>query len=292
MSKSTKIIAALGVVAGLGVAALPAFTYAAETDGEVEIMVEIQPAIAMTITGNEDDGTHSAPTYVKVTPNADQTQNPQNPSALGWYEYDSATNTYTLSEDTTVSVGKEYIVKTTSPSYHGVDNFNPANLASGEEIDGHEIPAAAVVGTSSSYWAMLPNTLVEGDISDTSDPQNSFGSIVTVYTNNATGYNLSVRDADSNTNLSHVTDPTQFIPASGSALTAGTAGWNYDVTRSGLAAIEHQAITAADVVIDTLATKTTDGRTAYVDYNVATAGDQATGIYADTIIYTATTINN
>lgn len=59
MSKSTKIIAALGVVAGLGVAALPAFTYAAQTQqtvtGNADVYVEVQPAIAMTITGNNDD---------------------------------------------------------------------------------------------------------------------------------------------------------------------------------------------------------------------------------------------
>lgn len=58
MSKTTKIIAALGVVAGLGVAALPAFTYAAQVQGQVELEVDVDPAIAMTIRGNNDyDGT-------------------------------------------------------------------------------------------------------------------------------------------------------------------------------------------------------------------------------------------
>ena len=56
MSKSTKVIAALGVVAGLGVAALPAFTYAASTSGNVELEVTVQPGIAMTIEGNSDGG--------------------------------------------------------------------------------------------------------------------------------------------------------------------------------------------------------------------------------------------
>ncbi|MBR2989624.1 hypothetical protein IKF40_01700 [Candidatus Saccharibacteria bacterium] len=55
MSKSTKIIAALGVVAGLGVAALPAFTYAASVDGNAEVIVEVSPAISLAITGNNDD---------------------------------------------------------------------------------------------------------------------------------------------------------------------------------------------------------------------------------------------
>lgn len=58
MSKTTKIIAALGVVAGLGVAALPAFTFAEgepSVSGNVDVYVKVLPAIAMTITGNNDD---------------------------------------------------------------------------------------------------------------------------------------------------------------------------------------------------------------------------------------------
>ncbi|MBQ3325739.1 hypothetical protein IJG79_01140 [Candidatus Saccharibacteria bacterium] len=53
--KSTKIIAAAGVVAGLGVAALPALTFATSTvAGEVELTAEVNEAIAMTIKGNAD----------------------------------------------------------------------------------------------------------------------------------------------------------------------------------------------------------------------------------------------
>ena len=57
MSKTTKIIAALGVVAGLGVAALPAFTYAAQVSGNADVIVDVQSAIAMTIEGNNDTAT-------------------------------------------------------------------------------------------------------------------------------------------------------------------------------------------------------------------------------------------
>ena len=53
--KSTKIIAAAGVVAGLGVAALPAMTFATEhVDGQVTLTAEVESAIAMTIHGNGD----------------------------------------------------------------------------------------------------------------------------------------------------------------------------------------------------------------------------------------------
>ena len=64
MSKSTKIIAALGVVAGLGVAALPAFTYASSTvAGQVTLEAEVGEAIAMTILGNGDGGTAGVDVY-------------------------------------------------------------------------------------------------------------------------------------------------------------------------------------------------------------------------------------
>lgn len=62
MSKSTKVIAALGVVAGLGVAALPAFTYAATADAEVEVTVTSSISIAV-------EGTDSTASKVSMAPN-------------------------------------------------------------------------------------------------------------------------------------------------------------------------------------------------------------------------------
>ena len=107
MSKTTRIIAALGVVAGLGVAALPAFTYATETvTGDVEVDVEILPAIAMTISGNNDNGSSftGATEYVAVV-------NPAgSPAAQGWFERsgEEAPYTYTASADTEVNGEKTY----------------------------------------------------------------------------------------------------------------------------------------------------------------------------------------
>lgn len=51
--KSTKIIAVAGVIAGLGVAALPAMTFAtASVSGQVNLTASVEDAIAMTIKGN------------------------------------------------------------------------------------------------------------------------------------------------------------------------------------------------------------------------------------------------
>ncbi|MBR5620925.1 hypothetical protein IKW75_00325 [Candidatus Saccharibacteria bacterium] len=281
MSKTTKIIAALGIVAGLGVAALPAFTYATDpvsTTGDVEVQVEVLPAIAMTITGNNDTGTESHGVFTVV---AEPTGNP---STSGYYELSN--HVYTASTDATVDSEKTYYTLVT-PTYAAVDNSAPAGLTG--TLDGHTVDTVA--GTSSSFTALLPNSAKFGDISAV-DPQNSFGSIVTVYTNSNSGYTLSVKDKDDNTDLTHITGAF-YIPAQdGTEVAAGTAGWNYDTTvlAGGTTGAKTAAgITNAVVAIDGLASKTSGGRVTKVDYNVATGGDQAAGYYTDTIVYTATT---
>ena len=76
MSKSTKVIAALGVAAGLGIAALPAASFAVQSDtASVGIEVEVTDMIQLSVTGTEDS-THTvdqgADAYVQATmgPNA------------------------------------------------------------------------------------------------------------------------------------------------------------------------------------------------------------------------------
>lgn len=44
-----------------------------------------------------------APTYTKVTPDGTE-----NPASEGWYEYNTATGEYELTEDTTVTADKDY----------------------------------------------------------------------------------------------------------------------------------------------------------------------------------------
>ena len=232
MSKSTKIIAALGVVAGLGVAALPAFTYAAETvTGNVDLYVDVVPAIAMTITGNNDDNSH----------------------------YGSGNG--------------------------AVDVFNPAGAAS-SSIDGHPTPATPTTTASSSWASMLPNAIVDGD--DT----NGFKSTITVYTNNASGYTLNVKDADATLALTKV-GSTETIPAltADGDITPGTAAWGYKIDTAATEGVGYKAIKATDAQVKTRATKTSGGEQTKVYYGVATASDQATGTYTDTIVYTATTNN-
>lgn len=251
MDKQKYKITAFCALSALALAATPLFARAADNvsvSGDVQLDVEVSPAIAMTITGNNDDGS--------------------------------------LYNDGVTA-------------YSSVDTFSPGDedfSIAGSTLDGHTIPSTAVSGASSSFARLFPSSLVEGSAA------NGFRSAITVYTNNSSGYTLSVKDSDSDTNLLH-TNGTDYIPTTSSELSAGTAGWNYDVTKYGSAAsgvwtptatgtdaytIENQAVTSSDITIDTLTSKTSNGRITYVDYNVATAGDQTSGIYSDTLIYTAT----
>ncbi len=225
MSKSKTIIASLGVVAGLGVAMLTLASYASETvSGNVDVMVEVLPAIAMTIVGNNDG-------------------------------------------NTVVNSG----------THGAIDVFNPAEAAS-SSIDGHTTPATATTTTSSSAWQILPNAVKEGG---------AFKSTVTVYTNSVSGYTLTVKDSDTTTDLTGTM--TDTIPAtSATTLTAGTAAWGYRVGTTGdWLAMPASTATAASIGSEDV--KTSNGTEYVVEYGVATAADQETGIYSDTIIYTATT---
>ncbi|MBQ3305881.1 hypothetical protein IJH02_00365 [Candidatus Saccharibacteria bacterium] len=51
---NVRILAALGVVAGLGAASIPVASYAADVSGNVEIETEIEPSLAMRIHSNAD----------------------------------------------------------------------------------------------------------------------------------------------------------------------------------------------------------------------------------------------
>lgn len=289
MSKTTKIIAALGVVAGLGVAALPAFTFAEgepSVTGDVEVIVDVDAAIAMTIAGNYNN---VADSFLKVTP-----EGTENPSEEGWYEYNGTTHQFTLTEETTVG-SKTYYELKDDLTYANVSNFAPDSLTEGTIIDTYTVPAAAVLGTSASHTNILPGSVVNGDTSarrTSATPANDFGSTITVYTNNTSGYTLTVEDKDDVTDLTRE-DGAAYIPstADGTAVQAGTAGWNIDVNRAGLADLTAKAVPVkgSALTIDTSNAKTSGGRITYVDYNVATNNDQATGTYADVIVYTATT---
>lgn len=245
MSKTTKIIAALGVVAGLGVAALPAFTFAADpVSGDVDLYVKVNPAIAMTITGNND-----------------------NASAEGHIDQGS--------------------------SHDGVTHGAVARA-----VPDGVFGITANTNTSSSALTMLPNTF------------DTMTSVVTVYTNNTTGYNLSVATATgaSDSDMHGVTatntitaDATGFVNvASGATETTsgGLGKWAYKTNTSEhnpsadpadgiLAADTYTAMSSTAQTLRRTSGPTTSGDPTTVTYGVSTDDDQAVDTYKTKITYTA-----
>ena len=285
MSKTTKIVAALGIVAGLGVAALPAFTYAAQpqsVNGDVDLYVEVLPAIAMTITGNNDDNYFYG---TRGTFTAAEPAGTENPSQLGWYEESPASSgRYIMSTDTTVDNSKTYYTRTGNDNATvRVKKPSTATTINGVDVSGYETETA--LKASSTYTSLLPNSKVEGG---------DFKSDITVYTNSMSGYDLTVIDSDQTTALTQIIDPesgatADTIPVTETTtLTPGSAAWGFRVsTTSDWRAMPASTGTAAP--IKSTSTKTSGGDATTVEYGVATRGDQATGVYTDTITYTATT---
>lgn len=310
MSKSTKIIAALGVAAGLGVAALPMATFAdyvpQSVTGDVDVIVEIPEAIAMTITGNNDDASKYGTAFsaTAVTP-----EGTENPSTEGWYEI--VDGAYVLSEDTTVDGEKTYYE--IAGTYQSVDNFSPAT-GNPSTVDTHNRPAVLKPGTSSSYASLTQNAVVDSSDGTASAADQAFKSTITVYTNSAKGYNLTISPVVTATTPSITYGSTALtnqddggvatIPAN-TTMTAGTSGWAYKVSNAAKTAAQNDgtdpaaavvgnwtALTQAAPVIDTINAPTSNGRVTTVYYGVSTATDQAAGVYKGTITYTATTKNS
>ena len=150
MSKTTKIIAALGVVAGLGVAALPAFTYAQTSiSGGVNVKAIVDEAIAMTITGNEDTTWQtSASPAVDVT--GDSIFAPAGVSELGTYD---------------ASEGEVFINNTTAVRYASgsYTNILPNSVKNGGTDDA-EFKSTIKVWTNSALGYDL--TVIDQDTSN------------------------------------------------------------------------------------------------------------------------------
>ena len=106
---------------------------------------------------------------------------------------------------------------------------------------------------------------------------------IRVKTNSVTGYNINIRDKDSNTNLVHDTTTTSVIPALAGDLDGTQAGWNYSV-----GSISHKAITATDASIhkNLNASKQVLDETTNINYHVAATNAQIPGNYSDVVVLT------
>lgn len=106
---------------------------------------------------------------------------------------------------------------------------------------------------------------------------------IRVKTNSVTGYNINIRDKDSNINLVHDTTTTSVIPALAGNLDGTQAGWNYSV-----GSISHKAITATDASIhkNLNASKQVIDETTNINYHVSATGTQIPGNYSDVVVLT------
>lgn len=106
---------------------------------------------------------------------------------------------------------------------------------------------------------------------------------IRVKTNSVTGYNINIRDKDTNTNLVHDTTATSVIPALAGDLDGTQAGWNYSV-----GSISHKAITATDASIhkNLNTSKQVLDETTNINYHVAATGTQIPGNYSDVVVLT------
>ena len=252
MSKTTKIIAALGVVAGLGVAALPAFTYAQENvTGNADVYVEVLPSIAMTIVGNNDDtdGSGSASTQQYTTDPVTAGVGVHAPSGATVIDtYDAATM------DIANGVSSSYASLLPNSSFHGGDSdaaggFKSTITVYTNSTTGYNLGISGT-GTSNALGALTQQGVASG-----AETIPATG----VVKAGTAGWGYAVNTA----------------VTSSSESTADTEHPNYQV--------------AANSAIDTLGTKTTNGNVTKVYYGVSTDADQATGIYKATVTYTATT---
>lgn len=264
MTKTTKVIAALGVVAGLGVAALPAFTYAdgQSVTGDSHIYVRIPNAIAMTITGNNDDQSCYADSSISPVI-----------AANGSKVINAETITGTTVDYTDEGTVDGLEVTSTNKTSDGV-NATTKTLTESTK------------GASSACVTLNQNA---------ADLTTAFNT-VTVYTNNGAGYTLSAKAKTANlVNGDYHIDPL----TAGTAPAAGDGTWGFKLsttdtdikTGEGIASGYDDWAVVPSASAQTIASESvaTTGGTAYkVQYGVGTKADQAAGVYKDTVTFTAT----
>ena len=277
MSKTTKIIAALGVVAGIGVASLPLASYAegeTSVSGNVRIEVEISPAIAMRIHSNADDYTYS-----EVTP-----EGTENPSEEGWYV--ESDGVYSLTEDTTVQAGTTYYTR--GGSYYGFIGYNPAD-AQGPTDE------APVAGPSLATGLQLS--------ANQADEATLFSNIEV--RSNTGAFKLELADADTDTSLNLATPSlttNEYIPAGVTTKTDASDNVVIDGTVAGWAIkggdiTSWTAVPASDAATPLTILASGTNATSPLAYSAATtvnygvaSGLTKTGVYSDIVTYTATAL--
>ncbi len=219
MSKSTKVIAALGVVAGLGVAALPMASFATQSaTGDAEVIVKVDPAIALEIAGNNDDN-HipsrvSGETFgsvVDITPNntglvdgsgndLTETNIKTSSSAVTMTQYSVVEGDAATAYDATTAPNGGFFstLKVTTNDAGGYSLAVAAKTAADVDLTnaaGDTIPSIAAAGTltaGTAAWGIQPAAAYAGSTMDSTitnwNPVTTAGYTVKVAPAQRTGY--------------------------------------------------------------------------------------------------------
>lgn len=136
MSKMTTAIAALGVVAGLGVAAMPLATYA-DTTRDVPLKLTVEETIEISTSSDDDPFTKVSDVELSTANKGDNADYASKDFEV--FVKTNASNGYTISAKSTTT---ETALKT---------------------ADGNEIPANAALAAGTSAWAYKVTPGTQGD---------------------------------------------------------------------------------------------------------------------------------
>ena len=189
------------------------------------------------------------------------------------------------SEDLTVNLLVNSVISMTIKSYSG----DPTALNGTTDCDDYNNGTAACTTTGDQE---VRTTIAPSEVDNTSMYSDIF-----VSTNSTAGYTLKLIDADENTSLVTAAGNT-ILATSGTPSTSNT-GWAVSVDNSGVWQAMPNNVSATDptIVADTPITvanytpsspAVTHERQSTVHYGVAATDAQPSGIYSDTVVYTAT----
>lgn len=159
------------------------------------------------------------------------------------------------------------------------------------------VKAQAVVGESISVTAdAADDTVTISDVIANKDVKEG-STVLTIQTNNTSGYSVSIKDADTVTALTtDGADAANGIPAS-ATLTAGNKGWGFKTsteTEGVSVATAGQSYRPIETSPQTIAARATgasvaDGDKVTLTFGVVVDSSIAAGTYYDEVVITATT---
>lgn len=162
--------------------------------------------------------------------------------------------------------------------------------------DSTNVTAQAIVGEAISVTADAADDTVKIENVTANQDVAEGSTVLTIQTNNTSGYNLTIKDNDAVLALTtDGTDEANGIPAS-ATLTKGNKGWGFKTSTategvSVSAAQAYRAIESGTQIIASRATgaSVADGDKVTLTFGVVVDSSIAAGTYSDEVVITATT---